>query len=801
VRLEKCVFKGIGPFSDEWCFDTTQFSEDQKLIALTGLNGRGKSFTLEASFIGALYGSMPTHGTIVGRARAADTRLESTIVHRGKRYTIKHLIDALQSKSNVVVTHEGRELWKKSGPKVFKQWVEDTLPERSVVLASLFSHQKSEGFVDMTSGARIAVLLRVIGLDRLERKAKLAREFAAADKAKLEEVVRRIADVRGDVATAEMARAALGAARAEATLSDDLVAAGKAELARRQVAATEYAAKKASRDAAETLQRTLREQVASARTRLSAAETALAAAKALQADAPAIRAAVERLPAEQLALDDLRAAYAAADAGIRAELDPWRDGAQRRAAVSQRRSSAQQRLADEQAILAAVATKGALKEAAEAERGAVAGAEAAIETVSAKHVAGLAERVTALRAGHEEVIDSAFDPKATSARVLAADDVAVIAATEVPRQLALAKEMHRAARERQVAADRKLAEAEKLAAREADLPAARADLAAAEAEIAKLLADQVVAVVSALARSLTRLQVAAAGKAKAAEVELLQREAGRAGALAASEARLVELEPQVAGGKVELVAIEAQLAAVVVEDSGEAPEVSGAESALAGAEARAKAAHEAATRAESTLARSQEVDAKVAGFEEQRAEIEAELADWTRLALDHGRGGMQAAEIDNVGPELTTYMNDLLRNCVGTRWTMYAQTQHLDADGKKMVEGCEIRVIDNLTGEDKEVKEHSGGERATLAETISSAITMLGCSRMGFERPTLVRDESTNFLDPPAALQWVKMMRHVVKFTNADRLLFVSHNQDVVRLADATIEPPARRTAEIGAAA
>ncbi len=191
-------------------------------------------------------------------------------------------------------------------------------------------------------------------------------------------------------------------------------------------------------------------------------------------------------------------------------------------------------------------------------------------------------------------------------------------------------------------------------------------------------------------------------------------------------------------GRLEVTSLDERVAAIVFAEVGAAPDVDGAERALAAAESRAKTCHEAATKAESALIRSEEVDSKVSALENQRAEIEAELADWTRLAIDHGRGGMQAAEIDNVGPELTTYMNELLRSCVGTRWTMYARTQHLDGDGKKMVEGCEIRVIDNLTGEDNEVKEHSGGERATLAETISSAITMLGCSRMGFDLPRTI---------------------------------------------------------------
>jgi len=803
VRLEKCVYRGVGPFADEWCLDLTRFTDDQKMIALVGVNGRGKSFSWEAALLGAIYREMPTQGTLIDRAKAADSLLESTIVHKGKRWTIKHVIDALQSTSSVVVSGPDGPLWKKAGPKVFKTWVEENLPEKSVVLASLFSHQSSEGFVQMTSGERIAVLLRVIGVERLERKAKLAREFASAEKKKLDDVLRRIADVRGDVPAVDVAQSSLDAATLAAAAADDLVAKARAALALRQAEASAHAVRKTAHEAATTLRKALRDQAEGARARVAAAEAALAAARAVQGEAAAIRAAAEALPAEELALADLRAAWAAADGAVRAELDPWRDGAQRLAAARQRQTSAEGRLRDEQAVLAAVGGKDALKAAAEAERAAVAALGDEIKALEATRWAGADERAGELRLAltQASVQQTYEDTHREIHHGLDKDDATLRAATETPKEIKTLAARLAAEQAHLAAAERKLADAEKLAARAGDLEAARADLAAATSEVSSLVEGQAQAVVTALVRAVGRLDVAIAGREQAAKLEPLRALAKRLPQLEASELRVAELEPQVAEGKAELDRLGLQIGAVELVDLGQPPDVASAERALAQAEPAAKAAHEAATRAAAGLARSEEVEARVEGLEDERAAIEVELADWTRAALDHGRGGMQAAEVDNAGPELTTYINDLLRNCVGTRWTMYVQTQHLDADGKKMVEGCEIRVIDNQTGEDKEVSEHSGGERKTLAEAISSGLTMLGCSRMGFDRPTLVRDESDNFLDPAAALQWVRMMRHVIKFTNADRLLFVSHNPEVVRLADATIEPPARRIVEIGAAA
>ncbi len=803
MRLDQCVFHGMGPFAD-WKLDLRALAEEKKLIAIVGKNGRGKTYCMETAIAGAAWRDTPSQGSLVKRATASDSWLESTITYQGQRHILRHVVDGVRQKSSAqVLDPETREpLWPETLVSRFDEWADRNLPDRDVVFASIFAAQQSEGFVKMGSADRIDVILRVVGVARMERMAKDAREQETECKKKLAELVRRITDIRGGAAELQPALAAVSEALAGAQVAEASLVVARDTLAERQTAASERAVRVAARDAAAKMLAALNEQLASARARLAAANEALAAARSIQADAAAIRAAVEQLPAEDLALADLRAAYQAADAGVRTELDPWREGAQRRAAVTLRRTAAQQRLADEKAILDAVAGKAALKQAAEAERAAIAGAEAAVASAVAKHVAGLGERITSLRSGLEEVADSGIsDPKATAERTLAADDAAIAAAVEVPKELAAARVAERAARDRQAVAERKLGDAEKLAAREADLPAARADLAASEKELSELLAGHAVAAVSALARAISRLEVAVAGKAKAAEIEPLRALAARAGALDASDGRIAELEPQVTAAETEIARLEAQVAAVEIVDPGPAPDIATAASAVATTEAAAKLAHESATKASEALARAREVETKVAGLEQERLIVEADLSDWTRLALDHGRSGMQSAEVDAAGPELTTLVNDLLWTCFGPRFSVSVETQRLDSTGKKLIDECNIKVIDTEAGTEKEVREHSGGERTILAEALSLGLTMLACGRAGFDRPTIVRDESGAALDPEAARAWIRMLRKAIEVTGADKLLFVSHNPELVRLADATIEPPARRTVEIGAAA
>jgi exonuclease SbcC len=800
VRLRKCRFVNMGPFLD-WILDLTRFRDDQKLIALVGKNGRGKSAAMELAFLGACYLNTPTQGRLANRATAADSMIESTIVYAGREWTLRHTIDAVHGGSNSVVLDEsGSPLWKKAGSRQFADWAERTLPQRSVIEASLFRYQSSEGFVQMESGPRIAVLLRVIGVERLERKAKIARENEAAEQKKLDDLLRRIEDVRGGDQGVEASEAALNAALEADAGAAAALAEAKVRLSSAQEGAAAHAVRKASRSAADILLTMLRDQLTAAQGRKADAELRLAGNRQFQAEAVEIRAAAAGLEAANAELTRLEIAVAETDKAIRAELDPWRDGAARLKAAEQRRAAAAARLKDEGAIRKANDEKDSLAAVAAAAKAAVTKASAKIETLQANGWAGAAERITGLRSGLTEVTElpgERVDEAAGVARAaLRADDAAVTAATETPKQISELRTHLASERDHLAVAERRLADAERLAARLADLESAKADQDAAGREATEICSGHAVAVLSAVLRALGRRELATDVAAKAEALKVTRKMAGRLAPLDESEKRIVELEQAIATATAEITRAEAQIAAVEVVEIGDAPDVVSAQGAVVDAENAVGIARGNVIKAEQALAGSRAVGAKLDELLGQRADVEAELGDWARLAIDHGRSGLQSDEVDAAGPELTGYINATLRHCVGTRWTMSVETQKLDAEGKNLIDKCTIQVIDNLKGTVREVKEHSGGERTSLAEAIASGLTILGCKRAGFDRPTLFRDESANFLDEEAAPLWIKMMRYVVEFTNADRLLFVSHNSDVRRLADAEIEIPDQRCVE-----
>ncbi len=850
MLLKSCTFHNFGPFAD-FKLDLESLGPDAKLVALVAPNGAGKTFCVETAMAGACYREMPTNGTLVKRATARDSWVESR-VHFGKGLKIKHLVDAVSGKSEAVVTTDDNQpLLPTTSVLKFDAWAKKHLPDPDVFFSSIFAAQKSEGFVQMGSAERIDVILRVIGVARLERMAVAARKRQAAASAALEALETRIKDARGDAPTVAETERALTAAKAAAAAADEALESARIGLdlaiddARAAEAkASEYAAALAKRSEIVSAMAAQREAVAKLEARIRNNRAVLAEREAIQ-DARAELEALADLD-KALALDlaaastpfDTEAAglavelaaqsqaVARAEAGARiakARLDASKAAV---AAASARVARARDRLTDEPRVTSAATKLEAARELSARARAAVEAAETALAELRGRTLAGATDRIGALRKGLTDI--SAMETETDDVRALGvvadnaidADDQAARDAVEVPARIKELEQQHYSARVDLAGAERALAVLEALAAREPEMASARTELAAAinaaaaadrdfdGAVDAHADADADLATERATADAITARQVAAAERRAELEppalaaIEANQRAAVARRAelapvaakhehLVAADARLAELEPQLEAASAELARLESQESATPAPPPPTAaPDVAAYRERADEAERLARSTHGAAAVAEQQLTTARAVDARLASLEAERSQLEADLADWTRLSLDLGRSGLQSAEVDSAGPELTELVNDLLRNCHGPRFTVSVDTQRVDATGHKLVDECRIQVIDSVRGTDKEIREHSGGERALLGEAVSLALTMLACRRAGFERPTLIRDESASACDAANARAWVSMCRRAIEFTGADRMVFVSHSDEVVAMADAVIEIP-----------
>lgn len=796
MRFSRIKLNGMGPFRGPVEVDLDALPG--ALVAVTGPNGAGKSSLLEL-LAGGLYRRCPTRGSLADLATARDSSVEVEVVN-GARYTVTQLIDSVSGKGETLITNgDGRPVIDSAKVRDGDAWIRSHLLPEDVVLSTIFAAQQSGGFLDMKPGDRKGVLLKILGIEHLEEMAELARERARDAKARLATADARLADERGrnphtfqqlheafreasvsyDQAFTESqaARLALDEATAaavdvgEALRSWQRRTAEAADLRRRTA---ELAGKIVDLEKRIANNRAVRDRAAEIRA--AVAEDATQAE--VERDA---RAEVERLRAEERRLVELEqhhaglAARAASDATM----------------AARRIDGARQSLADRERIAAAVDGLPALREALAAAEGALAEAERQLEAARGQRIAGAEQRIEGLRDGLEEIGAGCTNPEAVAFEALRADDGLVEAARQAPALVRQAEE-HRTRAAQLVDADRRrVADAERLAARQGEMAAVEGVIATAEAE-RDAAAEREAAAAAAVAAA--RLEAGGLGSARdiaerclgeaVAKRAALAPVAKLAEPLAQAEARLAELEPQIGDVTAERARVTEQLDAYA--DLGAAPaapDVEAARRRATAADAKAREAHAALALAEQRVTDATASAARAAVLEAERRAIETELADWTRLAADLGRTGLQALEIDAAGPELTELVNDLLRNAFGPRFTVSIETTKTGADGREL-EGCEVRVLDTERGREGAAETFSGGERVVIGEAVALALSTLACRRAGIERPTIVRDESGAALDPVNGWAYVAMLRRAADLIGADRVLYVSHTPELQELAD-----------------
>lgn len=786
MRLESIKIHNVGPFRD-FAVDFT--AHPGPLVAVVGPNGAGKSTLLELAIPGACYRATPTRGSLIELATARDSSVESRLVN-GHAWTLRHLLDKVSGKSEAfVLDGAGVSVLPDSKVRSMDAWAAAHLPAPEVLYACMFAPQGAGGFLAAKPGERKATLLRVLGVERLEALAERAREHERAAKAALATLEARLTDERTRVGNAaalleESGAAAERSGRADAALEHARDALARTEAEDRKLVEQSKAVSDRAKERA-----AIEGRISAATLRIEDLERRIANNRAVLADAKQIRAAVatvERLRAE--------IAHADAEAGkakfsYEQAVERARSTDARLAALASRIERATEALQGRDAVRLARESLPTLE--AESTRLAQEHHEAedALERLQGERAVGADERIKSLRAGHARNVAEPAGAAAVSAATLSEDDGRTAAAAALPGRVKDAQLAARAAFARSDAASKKLAAAKAVAARAELLERAAADLEEAKREHATLEEDHRAAAKAADELDLKETQQREFAQARRAELEVVQKLAAKAEPLAHAEARLAELEPQLDAAAIERSDEEQALARTPeLPEVRIAVDVAGARRAVVEAEAAAKEAARALAVAEQRLAAATEGAARVAELERDRDAAAAELADWSRLALDLGRDGLQAAEIDAAGPDLTELVNDLLHTCHGPRFTVRVETQRASADGKRLLEGCDVVVLDTVGGREAPGETFSGGERVIIGEALSLALSMLACRRAGLEGVTLVRDESGAALDPANARTYVAMLRRAAELVRADKVLFVSHSPEVVEMADSRIE-------------
>lgn len=517
MRLDSLTIKGLGPFHAETSVDLSNLTG---IVALVGENGAGKSTALEC-YAAALRRKLPTcgKGTLASIASSRDAYVEVTVVN-GSAYTIRQMVDAVSGKGeSMVLDANGLPVLENAKVTAYDTWASKHLPPEDVFFASMFSAQRSHGFLEMGETERQATLLKTLGVERYEAMAKQCREKASATSASLATNVARIRDAEargGDVGRAIFAHIQeqknaddcernLADARTWLATASDALVETQAEVAKLQaesdaigreiaeherMAAESNARREEAKSRAEAARAAMTAKLRDARAKVADVEARLANNKKLLEDAEAIREAVEQDRGLAAKLEVLSAEVAAHKADAQRWAEREAAAIKARTAAESRYNAASERAASLRARLETEerAVRDALDQLPELEVSSAIATEklATCRTAvnEAEEAAGVTaeNRIVCLR-GTLQVIarGGSEDPRRDATLAIVDDDDHERDQREAPARVKAARAELRSADIARQAAHDALSDAKRRAAQGDHLDALRADLEAADA--------------------------------------------------------------------------------------------------------------------------------------------------------------------------------------------------------------------------------------------------------------------------------------------------------------------------------
>jgi DNA repair protein SbcC/Rad50 len=770
MRLEHLRLERILRFHDAVSVDFTALPPG--LIAVRGANGEGKSGLLEG-FIASLYRRFPSRGgSLVDYAHDNTASIESRFAVDGQGvYRARVALNGVRRTSEAVLERMAadgtREILTDGKVATFDAYVRDHFPPLEVLLASAFAAQNRAGsFATLDRKGRKDLFSQLLGLAHYETMAATARQAGLL----LTEARRRLETERDVLARTATRDAIDDLARDRAAVARDLAD-----------------AKQRSTQAAAQI-RHLDHQLLAAQALTGNHRAAVAALDALEAER-------ERLTREEAAITRDRTRLTRRRAAALEAIE--RDLAGRRADLDERITNNQDLVRRGDAIRAAAAELSTL----DAERARVVAALTAVEQRHQDAVAeraSLSEQLQTLKALTDELARAEraarlmgdvpcrgegpyascqflVDAKASEAAVdqlRAKIDALPVDLVDQIAILDRERELHTAGAD---TLQLQLVELETKRQALAEFATERPALEAAQVRLAELAADQQAARQSAetqradLETSLTE-QFEALDERRRVVDE-------RRTALDREEAQHRQVVADTTDAMHHEVALTAQLAEATDERNRYRDNAADYDARLRYADAEIASREARLTEVETLTARIETLGTDLVGWE------------WLARAL--GREGLPVLEIDAAGPTVSTYCNELLESCFGTRFSIELITQEAKrATGKQagLKEAFSIRVYDNERGgEPRDIGDLSGGEQIIVDEALKAALAVFVNTRSRNPMQTLFRDETTAPLDEVNSARYVAMLRRLQTLAGYHQVIYVTHNTEAAALADAQL--------------
>ena len=755
MKLKSLTISGIGAVRQS-TFPVEELGEDDRIVAVCGTNGAGKTTHLEC-VPGLIYGSVPSHGLLSAMANTPSSSVDA-VFELDQDYRLQRIINAARKTPAVeayifdaagVPLNDGHQ-------KTFKAVIDKLFPPESLYLASGFLAQVGgKEFLDLPKVERKKLFTEMIGCGYLQDISE-----AASDKAKA--ITKAISEDRAKVSVLQEQASRVDELQA-------LVTKATADLAgiteKRNALEGEELTRQHRLEEWTEENRKLTEEVNNAKARLATAQHKLDTERAKLKDRKdeQERAAAKRheLNARLNSRGAFRCSVASGETAqaevesLRAELDAEQAANNAWQEVHNEWGDTDYRLSSE------------MNKATQAHKAAIVKAQSELN-----HVQKNKERLTS-QVSKLAYVPCHGDGEFATCPLLS---LAVTAKTE----LELIDELITKA----------IADVESAKMTEAVDTAQAAFNAHLAAKPVKPETIDPAALNQAIRDN---ERIAKAGEAAAAQLAALTEVEAQLATLDseskdidADYARTFDITVLLLEDTAKL-QVELNEATAAVDLHGSFKPDTTASTELAATRRAESEAGSTLARAEERLRSATEASTKLGAINAGIATATADLDDWQHLQRAFGRDGIQALELDAAGPEVSDTINSLLHGCFGSRFSARLETTQLLKDASGTKEVFDLMVIDSKMGREGSASDLSGGERVIVGEAISLAVAIFNSRKSSVPIRDLFRDEVSGALDADSARRYLAMLRSAIDAGGFHRIYFISHQPELWSLSDAVI--------------
>lgn len=174
------------------------------------------------------------------------------------------------------------------------------------------------------------------------------------------------------------------------------------------------------------------------------------------------------------------------------------------------------------------------------------------------------------------------------------------------------------------------------------------------------------------------------------------------------------------------------------------------------------------------------------GLRSEESQLAGRISTFSLLGKACSNDGIISLELDDAAPSIASIVNDLLRECYGSRFSVRLETQTAKVDGG-MKESFDIVVFDADTGDERSITEMSGGQTNWLEDAITRGICLFNIHRSDRVFGSIFSDERDGMLDMDRKREFMAVKRRSLEVGTHTREFFISQSSDLLDMADARI--------------